>query len=207
MSTTVLPEADRPPQFAWEEPSPEPPAASTEEARPAVEAYSRASVRALGHSAEAARDMYRLVLRTTRAMQPAGGSGFSTCPVEAVHVTPQAEAFRSAYAAISRARRLPADWDTYGSLPVTSRAALAAGRVVGLAEAFGFDAPRVGPVSGGGLQLEWSKGSRGLEIYVGPKDGLSFVRDDNGSVTEGDINPETQFKHLKDLLDWVHDRS
>lgn len=61
---------------------------------------------------------------------------------------------------------LSENWDSYGSPPPTQLAADAAMDLLTRINIDHFVAPRVVPVSGGGLQLEWEIGERGLELLI-----------------------------------------
>jgi len=61
---------------------------------------------------------------------------------------------------------LPENWDSYGSSPPTQDAANTAMNLLTGIDIDYFVAPRVVPVSGGGLQLEWEVGTRGLELEI-----------------------------------------
>jgi hypothetical protein len=61
---------------------------------------------------------------------------------------------------------LPENWDSYGSCPPTEEAANTATDILTKIDIDYFVAPRVVPVSGGGLQLEWEIGTRALELEI-----------------------------------------
>jgi len=61
---------------------------------------------------------------------------------------------------------LPKNWDSYGSCPPTHAAANTAMDLLTGIDIDYFVAPRVVPVSGGGLQLEWEIGVRALELEI-----------------------------------------
>jgi hypothetical protein len=61
---------------------------------------------------------------------------------------------------------LPENWDSYGSPPPTVAAATTAMAILTSTTIEYFIAPRVVPISGGGLQLEWEIGSRVLELEI-----------------------------------------
>lgn len=88
---------------------------------------------------------------------------------------------------------LPENWDSYGSPPPTQEAANAAMAILtGIAMDY-FVTPRVVPVSGGGLQLEWEIGTRRLEFEIL----------DDGSVEHLRIEREEPFEEglVKSLND------
>lgn len=68
--------------------------------------------------------------------------------------------YRRTVEALARLSVLPENWDTYGSRPVTNLAVEGVLRILGLAVARGLRLPVLGPVPGGGIQLEWYAGER-----------------------------------------------
>jgi len=77
---------------------------------------------------------------------------------------------------LNKVLSLPQNWDSYGSRPPTQAAANTA---MDLLTSIGIDyfvAPRVVPVSGGGLQLEWESGTRGLELEILDDGSVEYLR-------------------------------
>src|SRR5438445_5605989 len=62
--------------------------------------------------------------------------------------------------------RLPSNWDSYGAEAVRTEAALTSALIVNAALAKGARFPAIVPTVEGGVQLEWRKGNRHLEIEV-----------------------------------------
>ena len=78
--------------------------------------------------------------------------------------------------------RLPADWDSYGSPPVSGVALIEACRlIVGAAERFGGRAGariapyHVAPIPGGGVLLEWRGHGVDLEVHVGSDGAIGWL--------------------------------
>lgn len=67
---------------------------------------------------------------------------------------------------LNKVLSLPENWDSYGSCPPTQDAANTAMDVLTRIDMDYFVAPRVVPISGGGLQLEWEIGTRALELEI-----------------------------------------
>ena len=87
---------------------------------------------------------------------------------------------------LSRLARLQPNWDSYGSRPLQERAIEAAFYLLKLSAAAGLPSPHIGPVSGGGLQFDWSTQGKDLELEVLPDGGLAWLRmEGGGTVTEG----------------------
>jgi hypothetical protein len=83
---------------------------------------------------------------------------------------------------------LPQNWDSYGSCPPTNTAANKAKRILTDIDIEYFLAPRVVPLSGGGLQLEWEIGPRSLELHIYEDGSLEFSTIERGQdPKEGEI--------------------
>lgn len=93
---------------------------------------------------------------------------------------------RDALAGLERLASFPPNWDGYES-PALSAEAIKKGRdlILELARQ-GVSSPEVRPVAGGGLQLEWRRLGRELELCVLPNGTLEFlVVLDGGQMIEG----------------------
>src|SRR5581483_7638676 len=76
---------------------------------------------------------------------------------------------------------LPENWDGYGSLPIQARAKETALKLIELLDQLDMPIPHFAPVSGGGLQMEWQKGKRELELEILPQGEVLFLTaDDSG---------------------------
>lgn len=75
---------------------------------------------------------------------------------------------------------LPENWDSYGSPPPTAAAANTAMEILTRTTIEYFTAPRVVPISGGGLQLEWEIGSRGLELEILDDGSVEYLTTESG---------------------------
>jgi len=62
--------------------------------------------------------------------------------------------------------RLPRDWDGFGAEAIRTEAALTSALIVNAALVKGARFPAIVPTVEGGVQLEWRKGNRHLEIEV-----------------------------------------
>jgi hypothetical protein len=70
---------------------------------------------------------------------------------------------------------LPLDWDSHGSPPVQPLAIRSAKELLLLAGTEGIAEPTVIPLSGGGIDLEWSSPARSLEIIIYPDGRFEYV--------------------------------
>jgi len=76
--------------------------------------------------------------------------------------------FIDALRTISNLMRLSDNWNSYGSPQIQPAAVQRAVEVLIAAEADAPPSPRIVPVSGGGLQIEWAAGARELEVELLP---------------------------------------
>jgi hypothetical protein len=83
-------------------------------------------------------------------------------------------------------KKMPENWDSYGSPEITNEASKKVADLLGELARFGMSKPNIFPVSGGGLQLEWQKNARELEIEILPDGNIEFlIVDQNGEMREG----------------------
>ena len=98
---------------------------------------------------------------------------------------------------------LPPDWDSYGS-PRASEVAITA--AVQLVLGIGLDyfvTPRIVPVSGGGVQLEWNLESREVEIEINAEGSAEYLKSSDGKpIEEGSISL-SDFPRIRALLTWL----
>lgn len=98
---------------------------------------------------------------------------------------------------------LPQGWDSYGSPPPTAVAVERAIRVVLETTQQIFFLPRIVPVPGGGVQLEWSSGQRELEIEIDDNGFVEYLKAERGiPVEEGPIEP-TDMISARHLVAWL----
>jgi hypothetical protein len=100
-------------------------------------------------------------------------------------------------------RSLRQDWNSYGSSPPSESAIRQAVRFVALMENQD-PRPRVLPVSGGGIQFEWSCGTRELEVEVLENGNVEFLKvPDRESVgEEGNIGSLDRIE-IEKLYSWL----
>ena len=84
---------------------------------------------------------------------------------------------------------LPHDWDSYGSPPPAEVAVTAGvGLILGMDLDY-FVTPRIVAVSGGGVQLEWTLGSREIEIEIDSEGSAEYLECSFGKpIEEGPIS-------------------
>ena len=111
---------------------------------------------------------------------------------------------REAQQAIARLARLPVNWDGYGSLPIKQPAIERAADLVTLLARFSImPRPQIFPVSGGGLQLEFQRVNRELELEVMPDGSIEYLTvNEIGYMREGSItSPDA--KEVVILAHWL----
>lgn len=104
---------------------------------------------------------------------------------------------------ISGFRSLQQNWNSYGSPPPSESAIRHAISFVALMEDQD-PRPRVLPVSGGGIQFEWSRGERELELEFLPDGSAEFLKvPDRESVgEEGNIDSLGRVE-IEKLFSWL----
>ena len=68
------------------------------------------------------------------------------------------------------------NWDGYNSRPITQRAIRMADSILQQSSHYAIGTPRIAPVTGGGIELEWTTGRRDLEMEILPDGRWEFVR-------------------------------
>lgn len=101
-------------------------------------------------------------------------------------------------------RSLPPNWNSYDSPPPSQ---LAIKKAIGFVSSLLDDKqprPRVTPVSGGGVQFDWSFGERELEIEFLPDGRIQYILAPNwdSDGIEGTIDTLSA-SEIADLLDWL----
>src|SRR6266404_5162954 len=76
---------------------------------------------------------------------------------------------------VRRLGNMPENWDGYGSPSIPVRATIAAGYILSVVAEHMITPPHIAPVPGGGIQLEWDRDYRSLELEIQPMDNWSFL--------------------------------
>ena len=98
---------------------------------------------------------------------------------------------------------LPHDWDSYGSPPPSEVAVKTAGRLILDIGLDYFVSPRIVPVSGGGVQLEWRVGSRELEIEINDEGSAEYLKSSHGKPIEEEPIALSDLPRIRSLLTWL----
>ena len=101
---------------------------------------------------------------------------------------------------------LEKDWDSYGSQP-PSKVAIVMGLTLlqGLVDVGleNLTTPRINPVSGGGVLLEWEAGSRELELELLSDGVVRYLKIEHGEPIHEDTVTHPMFSQMQDLLLWL----
>jgi hypothetical protein len=101
---------------------------------------------------------------------------------------------------IARLAQLEDNWDGYGSPPLLPVAIARAIHVLKISDKETPPVPHIGPVTGGGIQIEWSTTARDLELEILPEGSLEYVLvDETGQTDEGEI-PANDDERILDLV-------
>ena len=98
---------------------------------------------------------------------------------------------------------LPRDWDSYGSPPPSEVAITAGVRLILGIDLDHFVSPRVVPVSGGGVQLEWSLGSREVEIEIDDEGSVEYLKSVGAKPVEEGPLSLADLPRIRSLLTWL----
>lgn len=99
---------------------------------------------------------------------------------------------------------LPDNWDGYGSPGPQPAVQEAASALIGILWKAGVPTPHFAPVSGGGLQLEWQKQGRELELEILPHGEIAFLKVyESGEMQEG-ILPCSAQHEVVELVRWFN---
>jgi hypothetical protein len=101
-------------------------------------------------------------------------------------------------------RTLPNNWDSYGSGPVTDEAIMAAVSLLDMIPSVRPIAPRSVPVSGGGVQFEWSHGPKELEVEIRPNGSLELLRVEHGMPVNEGQNIALTEADIRDAFTWLN---
>ncbi len=97
---------------------------------------------------------------------------------------------------------LPIGWDSYGSPKISDDLIMAAKRFLYQLE-FEFIAPRVVPVSGGGIQLEWQIGERELELEFTDSENIGYLKVRNEKPIEESQFNLNDFNAGRSAIQWL----
>jgi len=97
---------------------------------------------------------------------------------------------------------LPIGWDSYGSPKISNDLIMAAKRFLYQLE-FEFIAPRVVPVSGGVIHLEWQIGERELELEFTDSENIGYLKVSNEEPIEESQFNRNDFNAGRNTIHWL----
>ena len=98
---------------------------------------------------------------------------------------------------------LDVDWDSYGSPKISNDLIIAAKSFLYQLEYEFFAAPRVVPISGGGIQLEWQMGERELELEFIDSDNIGYLKVRNEKPIEESQFNLNDFNAGRSAIQWL----
>ena len=108
---------------------------------------------------------------------------------------------------ITELAQLQENWDGYGSPPLHPSAIAGAINVLTISDIEQPPMPYVGPVTGGGVQIEWYTPTRELELEILPDGSLQYVAvDEAGQTTDGEL-PASADEQVLELVRWLTHKS
>ena len=114
----------------------------------------------------------------------------------------RSEWLESANERIDHLAELPHNWDGYGSPAISQPALDGAAQLMSFLASELPPIPTVGPVPGGGLQLEWRHGVRELELELLPNGTIEYLTVECSEMRE-DTLALADFGTALKLVRWV----
>ncbi len=99
---------------------------------------------------------------------------------------------------------LPENWDGYGSPGIQPVVKETASDLIETLHKAGAPMPHFAPVSGGGIQLEWRKKNRELELEILPNGEIAFLKAPEPGEMEEGILPLSFHADVFELVKWFN---
>jgi len=100
-------------------------------------------------------------------------------------------------------RRLRFGWDGYRGAPISKEIITAAIAMINALDDHIAPRPRVVPTTSGGLQLEWNRPDRALELEFEKRDMVHYLRWEPAALIEDeDFTPPTDMERIHELIKW-----
>ena len=111
--------------------------------------------------------------------------------------------FEKAIDDLDELSELPVGWDSYGSDKISSDLIIAAKIFLDQLEYEFIDAPRVVPISGGGIQFEWEMNERELELEFIDPDNIACLKVLNDEPIEESQFNINDFNASRSVIQWL----
>ena len=105
---------------------------------------------------------------------------------------------------LAQLSELPENWDGYGSPCVQPAVKETAVDLIHLLHKIGMPVPHFAPVSGGGIQLEWHKTDRELELEILPDGDVAFLKVNGSEEMEEGVLPRYFHVSVCELAKWFN---
>lgn len=110
---------------------------------------------------------------------------------------------KDALIALFHVALLPTNWDSYGSIPPLPKVVKNAERLLMAIKFEDLPVPHIVPVSGGGIQLEWSISSRELELEIMPDGSVEYLEvEADKPFHEGELGA-SNINQIQSLILWL----
>jgi hypothetical protein len=114
-------------------------------------------------------------------------TGTSTSDIRLFGLVAQLDTLNALVERLRHLLDLPADWDSYGAVPVRADVVQQAAHLIRDWLTEGIPAPQIVPTPDGGVQLEWHQPAAYLEIHLSTPTDLSFYVESDGHEEEGTL--------------------
>ena len=121
---------------------------------------------------------------------------------EVVELETMSPGLEAAVRTVLKLSTLLPGWDGYRSPAIGTPAIAGALNVLGMMEGLTLPKPHVSPVAGGGVQIEWERAGKELELEFGRDGSLSYLATEPQGEEEGLLATEQRPK-LWALLVWL----
>ena len=110
---------------------------------------------------------------------------------------------KDALIALFHVAKLPVDWDSYGSIPPLPKVVKNAERLLMAIKFEDLPVPHIVPVSGGGIQIEWSISARELELEIMPDGSVEYLEvEADKPFLEGELDA-SNINQIQSLILWL----
>lgn len=105
---------------------------------------------------------------------------------------------------LAQLSELPDNWDGYGSPRIQLEVKETAADLIHLLHKIGMPVPHFAPVSGGGIQMEWRKNDREMELEILPDGDVAFLKVNGSEEMEEGVLPRYFNVSVCELANWFN---